>query len=97
MTTLTTSISAHLCHAGEIIDAIAEGTVRATPDARNDLAHIDAAKSFMTAADALYEAAERIALGEPVGCPELALALRISEVKAAEGRAILAGTDYPSV
>lgn len=86
-----TSISVHLCHAGEIIDATAEATVRVTPDARTALVHIDAAKSFMTAADALYEAAERIALGEPVGCPELALALRLAEVKATEGRAMLAG------
>lgn len=31
MTKPLTSISAHLVHAGEIVDAIAEATVRATP------------------------------------------------------------------
>ncbi|MFN3663521.1 hypothetical protein [Yoonia sp.] len=91
MTMPITSISAHLCHAGEIIDAFAVATVRTTQNTRQSLAHLDASKSFMTAADALYEAAERIASGESVGCPELALALRIAEVKAGEGRAMLAG------
>lgn len=65
--------------------------MRATPDARRCLAHIDAAKAFMTAADALYEAAERVALGQPVGTPEMVFALRVAEAKAAEGRAMLAG------
>jgi hypothetical protein len=91
MTKPLTSVSAHLVHAGEIIDAIAEATVRATPDARKTLAHIDAAKAFTTAADALYEAAERIAAGEAVGTPEIVLALRVAGVKANEGMDLLAG------
>ncbi|TGD45050.1 hypothetical protein EEB11_00225 [Pseudotabrizicola sediminis] len=91
MTKQLTSISAHLCHAGEIIDAIAEATVKATPDAPTVLAHIDAAQSFVTAADALYEAAERVALGQPVDTPELLFALRVAGVKAAEGIDLLAG------
>lgn len=91
MTQQLTSISAHLCHAGEIVDAIAEVTVRATPDARKVLPHIDAAKAFVTAADALYEAAERVALGQPVDTPELRFALRVAGVKANEGIDILAG------
>jgi hypothetical protein len=91
MTHQTLSISAHLCHAGEIIDAIARATVSATPDARQSLAHIDAAKSFILAAEALYEAAERVALGQPVDTPELVFWLRAADAKAAEGRALLAG------
>lgn len=90
MTQQPLTISAHLCHAGEIIDAIAEATVKATPNARVVLAHIDAAKAFVTAADALYEAAERIALGQPVDAPELVFWLRAADAKAAEGRAMLA-------
>lgn len=90
MTTTPTTISGHLAHAGEIIDAIAEATVRATPDARKSLAHIDAAKAFMIAADALYEAAERVAKGQRVDTPEMVFALRVAEAKAAEGRAMLA-------
>lgn len=89
ITTIITTISGHLAHAGEMIDAIAEATVRATPDARKNLAHIDAAKAFMTAADALYEAAERVAMGQPVDTPEMVFALRVAEAKAAEGRAML--------
>jgi hypothetical protein len=91
MTTTVTTISGHLAHAGEIIDAIAEATVRATPDARKTLSHIDAAKAFMTAADALYEAAERVAAGEAVGSRDMLFALRVAEAKAAEGRAMLVG------
>lgn len=91
MTTPALSISAHLAQAGEIIDAIAEATVRAAPDARKTLAHIDAAKTFMTAADALYEAAERVAAGEAVGSRDMLFALRVAEAKAAEGRAMLVG------
>jgi hypothetical protein len=83
------TVSAHLVHAGEIIDATARATVRATSNAPKTLAHIDAAKHFMDAADALYEAAERVAEGEPVGSRGLVLALRVAEVKAAEGRSIL--------
>ena len=97
MTHQPLTISAHLCHAGEIIDAIAEATVRATPDARKVLSHIDAAKAFVTAADALYEVAERVALGQPVDTPELLFALRAADAKAAEGRAMLSGQGiYPS-
>lgn len=91
MTTQLNSISAHLCHAGGIVDAIAEATVKATPNARAVLAHIDAAKAFVTAADALYEAAERVALGQPVDTPELLFALRAADAKAAEGKAMLTG------
>ena len=91
MTKPLTSVSAHLVHAGEIVDAIVKATVRATPDARKTLAHIDAAKAFMIAADALYEAAERIAAGEAVGSRDMLFALRVAEAKAAEGRAMLNG------
>lgn len=89
MQTQLTSISAHLCHAGEIVDAIADATVKATPDAHQTLAHIDAAKAFMIAADALYFAAEMIALGLPVDNPELAFWVRAADAKAAEGKAML--------
>lgn len=91
MTITITTISGHLAHAGQIIDAIAEATVRATPDARKTLAHIDAAKPLMDAAGFLFEAAEMIALGKAVDTPELAFWLRAAEAKAAEGRAMLAG------
>ncbi|MFN3723584.1 MAG: hypothetical protein ACK4VZ_11100 [Paracoccaceae bacterium] len=91
MTTQPNTISAHLAHAGEIIDALALAAVRTTPDAREALAHIDAAKAFVIAADALYEAAELIAAGKPVGTPELSFVLRVSGVKANEGIDILAG------
>lgn len=91
MTNTSTSVSSHLIHAGEIVDAIARATVKATPNARETLAHIDAARAFMTAADALYEAAERVAAGEAVGSGEMLFALRVAEAKAAEGRAMLAG------
>ena len=90
MTTQLTSISAHLAHAGEIIDAIAEATVKATPNPHQSLAHIDAAKAFVTAADALYEAAERVALGQPVDSAELRFALQVAGVKASEGIDMLA-------
>ena len=92
-----TPIFAHLTHAGEIVNSIARATVSATPDARLTLAHIDAAQAFMTAADALYEAAARVASGEPVEAPEVVFALHVAERKAAEGRAMLAGGDCPSV
>ena len=91
MTTQLTSISAHLAHAGEIIDALAKATVRTTPDAHTALSHIDAAKAFTLAAEALYEAAEMIAAGKAVDHPELVFGLRAAEVKAAEGRGALAG------
>ena len=97
MTTSTTTISGHLAHAGEIIDAIAEATVRAThqslgaTDARKTLAHIDAAKPLMDAAGFLFEAAERVAMGQPVDTPEMVFCLRAADAKAAEGRAMLAG------
>jgi hypothetical protein len=54
---------------------------------------MDAAKSFILAAEALYEAAERVALGQPVDTPELVFWLRASDAKAAEGRALLAGAE----
>lgn len=89
MTDTAQSVTHHLIHAGEIVDSLARATVKATPNAREVLPHIDAAKSFTTAADALYEAAERIASGEPVNGAGLALALRVAAVKAAEGRALV--------
>ena len=88
---LAATVSGHLAQAGEFIDAIAEATVRAAPDAHKSLSHIDAAKAFMTAADALYEAAERVAAGEAVGSRDMLFALRMAEAKAAEGRAMLVG------
>lgn len=90
MTTQLTSVSAHLAHAGEMVDAIAEATVKATPNARVVLSHIDTAKAFVTAADALYEAAERIAAGQSVDSPELRFALRVAGVKASDGIDMLA-------
>jgi hypothetical protein len=89
VTTVTkhhTVISAHIIATSDLIHATARDTVRATPSAREDLAHIDATQSFITAAEALYEAAERIAAGAGAGCERLSLALRIAEHKATEGR-----------
>ena len=91
MTTNPTTISGLLAHAGEIIDAIAEAAVRATPNPHQTLAHIDAAKPLMDSAGFLFEAAERVAMGQPVNTPEMVFCLRAADAKAAEGRAMLAG------
>ncbi|RGP37732.1 hypothetical protein D1012_07405 [Pseudotabrizicola alkalilacus] len=89
MAALSPTVSAHLIAASEIIHATARATVRATPSARQTLAHIDAAQSFMVAADALYEAAERVAQGAPLDAPQLRLALWVAAAKSAQGYAAL--------
>lgn len=90
MAALSPTVTGHLIAASEIIHETAWATVKATPSAHKTLSHIDAAQHLMVAADALYEAAERIALGEAVDAPELCLALRLADAKAAEGRGALA-------
>jgi hypothetical protein len=93
MAALSPTITEHLIAASEIIHATARETVRTTPSAHRTLVHIDAAQPLMAAADALYEAAERIALGEAVDAPGLRLALRVADAKAAEGRSALTISD----
>ncbi len=94
MAALSSTVTEHLVAASEIVHATARATVKATPSAHKTLAHIDAAQHLMVAADALYEAAERIALGETVDAPGLRLALRLADAKAAEGRFVLATVDW---
>jgi hypothetical protein len=81
-----TTISAHITAASDLIHATARATIKATPSAGGERAPIHAAISFVIAAEALYEAAERVAAGEAVGGKPLSLALRIAEHKATEGR-----------
>ena len=94
MAALSPTVTEHLIAASDIIHATAWATVKATPSAHKTLAHIDAAQHLMVAADALYEAAERIALGEVLDAQGLRLALRIADAKSAEGRAVLAAVEY---
>ncbi|MDH2327508.1 hypothetical protein QCN27_11590 [Cereibacter sp. SYSU M97828] len=101
MHTATTTTD-HLIAATGIILGTAQGTVTATREAhgkkkaRKAAARMEAALALITAGDALYEAAERIAKGEPVRGEKvgdgMALALRIAEAKAQEGRMRMAGT-----
>ncbi len=97
MAALSPTVTEHLIAASEIINATARATVNATPSAHQMLAHIDAAQHLMVAADALYEAAERIALGEAVDAPELKLALHIAAAKTGQGCAMVGAGNYPSV
>lgn len=96
MAALSPTVTKHLIAASEIVHATARATVKATPSAHKTLAHIDAAQHLMVAADALYEAAERIALGAPVDAPELKLALHIAAAKTGQGRAMVGSGNYPS-
>jgi uncharacterized protein VirK/YbjX len=86
MTDHHSTIATHVLAASALSHATARDTVKATPSARKTLTHMDAAQSFMTAAEALYEAAELIAGGEATIGERLSLALRVAEHKATEGR-----------
>lgn len=96
MAVLSSTVTEHLIAAAEIVHATALATVKATPSAHKTLAHIDAAQHLMVAADALYEAAERIALGAPVDAPELKLALHTAVVKTGQGRTMVGAGNYPT-
>jgi hypothetical protein len=97
MTTQTNTVSAHLIAAADLIHATARETVRTTEDAQTALSHIDAAAAFITAAEFYYEAAERIAAGQPVGSNGLVLAVKFAEAKALEGRGMLGQGENPTV
>ncbi|TKW66950.1 MAG: hypothetical protein DI616_07690 [Paracoccus denitrificans] len=101
MHTATTTTDLLIAATGIIRDT-AEGTIRVArkahgkKKARKAVARMEAALALITAGDALYEAAERIARGEAVRDDKvwdgITLALRIAEAKAQEGRMRMAGT-----
>lgn len=89
MTRLNPTISAHLIAASDMIHANALKTIQSKSNSREVVSQIDAAQSFVTAAEYLYEAAERVAAGEPLGSDDIVLALRAALVKTYEGLGVI--------
>lgn len=96
--TATTDLLDSLSAARQIVHTTAYVTIRATPNARRALAHIDAAQHLMTAAVELFAAALDIAAGASIKghgatinpkASGSAISLRIAEAKMREAREML--------
>lgn len=88
------ALNNHLLAAGEIIHATARATVADTPDASSVLSRIDAAQSFVHAADYLYDAADRIASGAAPDDAKLAEFLHYARSLLRKGEDQVAGKKF---